>query len=177
MLVLHSDTDVCNTIKYCDLYSKLTVAGRPSAQSAGSYLAVSQRIYTAVHDFLAGTTSDVKEVLSKMRVETEKLAGTYVDPARGWCRVIRTSCGQNADRAIITVAGPPVFIEWKSPLAIAMIILYALTMGAFVLTGILIIINRHLRIIKASSPYFCLLVCNPRMGAFSIVTIKILSIR
>ncbi|KAJ3293846.1 hypothetical protein HK104_004144, partial [Borealophlyctis nickersoniae] len=124
-------------LKHCDLYGQLQVAARPSWQSAGNYLGISQRIYTAVHDFLAGQngSTDVTTVLQRLSVDVEVLAGTYVDPSKG----------------------PPVYIEWTSVLGLMMVSLHVLALLLFAATAVFLLWYRNLRMVRKSFPYFCVL--------------------
>ncbi|KAJ3278930.1 hypothetical protein HK104_001920 [Borealophlyctis nickersoniae] len=133
---LYQDPAVCNVIKYCDIFGQLQVAPRPSSQSNGHYLDVSQQIYTTVHQFLAGQgVSDIYQVLKTLTVQAEQAAGTYVDPARG----------------------PPEYIAYTSDLGIGMVVLYIIALSLFGATILLLLYHRNLRLVKAASPYFCIL--------------------
>ncbi|KAJ3177050.1 hypothetical protein HDU85_006453 [Gaertneriomyces sp. JEL0708] len=132
--VLFEDADVCATVRNCEIYSHLRVASRPAAQSGSKYLAVSQKIYSAVHDYLAGTTDDVNGMLETLRVQVESLVGSYVDPARG----------------------PPVYISYTSALAVTMFVLYGVVILAYIVSIVIILANRQQSVVRASSPYFCL---------------------
>ncbi|KAJ3188937.1 hypothetical protein HDU85_004653 [Gaertneriomyces sp. JEL0708] len=137
---LYHDAAVCTSIKHCDLYSNLQVAVRPSA-SVRSYLPVSQRIYTTVHDFLAGhsgfehTQDGIQKMLAKLSVDVEKTAGTWVDPARG----------------------PPKYVVLSSPIAIVMMSLSVVGLLMHGATAIVLLMYRNVKTVKSASLGFCLL--------------------
>ncbi|KAI9100653.1 hypothetical protein DFS34DRAFT_496068 [Phlyctochytrium arcticum] len=135
---LYNDISVCTAIKYCDLFKTVQVAVRPSA-SVRNYGAVSQRIYTAIHDFFAGQTKFSKDktgtaaMLTAMSISAEKMAGTWVDPARG----------------------PPVYIESTSALSITMSSLTVIALAVNFVTAVFLFWYRSTKVVKSASFGFC----------------------
>ncbi|KAI8824160.1 uncharacterized protein EV422DRAFT_519143 [Fimicolochytrium jonesii] len=135
-MALFQDQEVCTAIGHCDVFGNISVAARPSAASGGSYLSVSQRFYTSINEFLSGKNGaeNIDTVLKALTIDAEKLAGTYIDPARG----------------------PPVYVDYESPIAKAMLALYGIGLILLLAMIGLILHFRDVRVVRTASPFYCI---------------------
>ncbi|KAJ3178227.1 hypothetical protein HK101_010150, partial [Irineochytrium annulatum] len=141
---LFQDAQICAKVRHCDLFSKLLVNPRPSAQTSPSYLAVSQVLYTAVNHFLS-QHSTIEATLSDAQINTMKAMGTY-----GTYVISRST-----------------FVSAFSPPGMALIIVSAFGIVCSLGSILLVRINLEQRIIKASSPDFLLCIIFGIMLGFS----------
>ncbi|KAJ3215585.1 hypothetical protein HDU67_000243 [Dinochytrium kinnereticum] len=132
---LYSDAEFCRLNPQCGEFASLQVAARPAAGAAPYYLAASEEIYLMANKILRDEVP-VAEGIKQMTVSIQKAIRTYVEPAID--------------------LGPPVFVDFKSPLGLAfMITAILLAFMAIALFCVILVYRKH-KLLTSSSPIFML---------------------
>ncbi|KAI8852909.1 hypothetical protein BC829DRAFT_440237 [Chytridium lagenaria] len=133
---IFKDPAFCALRPECKVLETLQVAARPSAAMSPKYLAGSQEIYIRVNRILRGDAS-AEEGIRELSIAIAKTLGRYQDPS--------------------SLLGPPEFVDWSKPAAIAFMTIASLNMFLTIILFILILLFRTHRAFSAASPIFLLM--------------------
>lgn len=125
---LFKDSEVCNALGNCELWSSINVVPRPSSFCAPKYAQVAEKIYTHTADIIRG----------------------YKQPEAGLSLMSK----EIASILQIDVLGAPVYIKWDEPLGILFLTLTSICLVAIVVIGIILMLSYKNPAIQRYSPMF-----------------------